>query len=297
LADIPEPWPHAQNDALGYFLWILFTLVNTGHYELDEVDRRVCSLFPAYFAAIEYWRDPDSGHWEETPKINSSSIGVVVGGLREMRAWIQSAGVESLSFRGDQITSSHLHTLENRGVVALQEQLPHESANRRADAALLFLIYPIQVVSAELSDVIITQTEACLVGLHGIRRYEGDSYWCPDYDSWSRIYDRPSEFASLLQERDSLLQQGCEAQWCIFDPVLSVCYGRKFLKHRNKLDFGQQLHYLNRALGQVTRSGQCPELYYLSKGAYVPNHHVPLAWTQANLAVALEYAKRSFACM
>ena len=40
---------------------------------------------PLYFQAIRYWQDEDSGHWEERRKIEASSIGAVVAGLRELR--------------------------------------------------------------------------------------------------------------------------------------------------------------------------------------------------------------------
>jgi len=49
----------------------------------------------------------------------------------------------------------------------------------------------------------------------------------------------------------------------------------------------EQLEFLNRALAQITPDGACAELYYLKNGSYVPNEHTPLAWTQANLAIAI----------
>jgi hypothetical protein len=38
---------------------------------------------------------------------------------------------------------------------------------------------------------------------------------------------------------------------------------------------------------------ECPELYFLKQGRYVPNAHTPLAWTQANQALALHLVKKS----
>ncbi|MBN1931382.1 MAG: hypothetical protein JW786_07205 [Desulfobacterales bacterium] len=58
-----------------------------------------------------------------------------------------------------------------------------------------------------------------------------------------------------------------------------------------------QSHYLNRALGQLTASEDamrpllCPEAYFLEKGHYVPNEHIPLQWTQANLRMALHWLR------
>lgn len=41
------------------------------------------------------------------------------------------------------------------------------------------------------------------------------------------------------------------------------------------------------------RALECPELYFLKQGRYVPNAHTPLAWTQANQALALHLVKKS----
>ena|SRR5215469_12271165 len=52
---------------------------------------------------------------------------------------------------------------------------------------------------------------------------------------------------------------------------------------------------LNRSLKQLTEDMQCPELYFFRHGNWVPNPHTPLAWTQANLALALSLMKKSVA--
>src|SRR5262249_26983261 len=76
-----QKWAHAQNDALGYFLWLCSKLGAAGAMTLDEQGARTLALFPAYFRAIRYWQDEDSGHWEEVRKREASSIGTVVAGL------------------------------------------------------------------------------------------------------------------------------------------------------------------------------------------------------------------------
>ena len=43
----------------------------------------------------------------------------------------------------------------------------------------------------------------------------------------------------------------------------------------------------------ATADGQCPELYFLKQERYVPNAHTPLAWTQANQALALHLVRKS----
>jgi phosphorylase kinase alpha/beta subunit len=103
-----------------------------------------------------------------------------------------------------------------------------------------------------------------------------------------------SDFSERLDYRDAFLQPNCEAQWCIFDPVLSVIYGHRYLADpSDTASLHKQVHYFNRSLSQVTAEGQCPELYFLKEGRYVPNAHTPLAWAQANQALALHLMEKS----
>ena len=97
-----------------------------------------------------------------------------------------------------------------------------------------------------------------------------------------------------MKERDALLKVGQEAQWCIFDPIISIIYGHRYYLSKNVDDLDKQINYFNRSLGQLTAPGsifgecQCPEAYYLEDGHYVPNDNTPLLWTQANLWAAIK---------
>lgn len=284
LREIAVQWAHAQNDALGYALWLPFVMANAGQYELDSFDVAVYSLFPAYFEAIRYWEDSDSGHWEEVEMVHNSSVGVVVGALEQMRGYLAADGNRL------PVDMGLLDRLIALGRERLRATLPFESPPARmADAALLFLIYPMDVVDADTASSILEVVETQLSGEHGVRRYVGDSYWCQDYKKLLPPSERTSDFSTRIEERNRLLKPGMEAQWCIFDPVISAIHGMRG-------DLDRQIHHLRRALAQLTSDGQCPELYYVEDsrvGQYVPNDHVPLAWTQANLGVALEYMSRS----
>jgi hypothetical protein len=303
LDEIAEPWAHAQNDALGYALWMAFLLANQGEYRLTEKDREVFALFPFYFQSIEYWHDRDSGHWEETPKVESSSIGVVVAALEQMRRFLLSQPTLVFGYAGNKVTPAQLDGLIARGRAQLDRFLPYESPPQRlADAALLFLIYPVEAVSAAQADRILNLVRSDLQGEHGIKRYWGDSYWCADYKRLLREEERTVDFSDDMARRDKLMKPGTEAQWCLFDPIVSVIYGRRYLAGGDSEDLRRQTDYFNRALAQITPEdfplggGQCAEAYYLEdsgRGAYVPNDHVPLGWTQANLGIAFEYLKRS----
>lgn len=301
LTELPQDWAHAQNDALGYFLWLYCTLALQGALPLTAADLAVLALFPPYFQAIQYWQDEDSGHWEEARKIEASSIGPVVAGLQAMQRLGQHlafpAALDGLS--------DLIQQLIQQGETALYAILPAECIQpppqaRRYDAALLFLIYPLQIVRGEMADTILHDVRQHLQGDYGIRRYLGDSYWSADYKTKFPPDMRTANFSEDgLSLRDALLQPGQEAQWCIFDPILSAILGLRFQASGDAADLALQTHYLNRSLGQITAphhpSGgwRCPELYYLERGQYIANDVTPLLWTQANLKLALHQMERS----
>lgn len=289
LAELPEKWPHAQNDALGHALWFRFVLANSGAFPMTMEDFEIYVLFPRYFEAIEYWQDRDSGAWEEGRKINNSSVGAVVAGLEEMLKHVERAP-------SGKSAEEKLRSLIAKGRERLDSTLPFESPpERTVDSALLFLIHPLDVVRTRaMQDAILNLVQARLKGDVGIKRYAGDSYFCQDYDEWFAPSQMSADFSERLDFRDAHLRPNCEAQWCIFDPLLSIVYGQRFLEDRSdRASWEKQVHYFNRSLAQVTAAGACPELYFLKHGSYIANGHTPLAWTQANQAFALYLMEQS----
>jgi len=301
LTELPEKWAHAQNDALGYFLWLACKLISAGLLTPTAAGCKVLHAVPRYFDAVEYWQDEDSGHWEEVRKIAASSIGAAVAGLTEYQSLLRSAS--PLALRGP-IDSAHLDSLIAHGQTALHSILPWECRQpnplqqRRYDAALLFLIYPLEVVSGETADQIVRDVTENLQGPHGIRRYPGDSYWCGEYKQLLAADERTVDFSADLGSRDRLLKPGTEAQWCIFDPILAVHFARNYLDTKNPRDLQSHREYLLRSLQQVTTAemaagpDRCPESYCCARGEWVPNDITPLLWTQANLRLALHFAEK-----
>lgn len=307
LEEIDQEWNHAQNDALGYFLWFYCKLVREKFIKTKPEDIETLALFPFYFQTIHYWEDEDSGHWEEDRKIEASSIGVVIAGLKELKQLLTDTRLAPhCKYKDKSVTSEFLDKLINQGTASLNNILPSECIQpppqqRRYDSALLFLIYPLQVVEGEMADQILNDVIENLQGDYGIRRYLGDSFWCRDYK------DIPEEIRTTIssereqwfKDNDRELKIGEEAQWCIFDPIISAIFGLKFQKTRQEEYLEQQTHYLNRSLGQITGKDcefgefKCPELYYLQNGRYVPGDATPLLWTQANLRIALKMMEQS----
>jgi hypothetical protein len=313
LTEVDEVWEHAQNDALGYFLWFYCKLVSENHIHLQSSDCEILSLFPLYFQSIQYWEDEDSGHWEEERKIEASSIGVVVAGLKEFKNLLDSFSFKP-SFDDDtaeSITVEFIDELIERGENALNSILPceckfPEEKARECDSALLFLIYPLEIVDEETAENILQNVISNLQGEYGIRRYLKDSFWCRDF-----FTDIPLDIqTATYTNREKWLDEnnrsvdGDEAQWCIFDPIISCIFGLRFRQRRDKADLDKQIYYLKRALSQITRESitlgdyqiekfMCPELYFLQNGRYIPNVSTPLLWAQANLMIAMKSMEES----
>lgn len=308
LEEVNQKWAHAQNDALGYFLWLFCKLSNAEGVCPCQEDMELLALFPLYFNAIRFWEDEDSGHWEETRKIEASSIGVVTGALREYKHLLTTeACAKYFRDRNIVVAPDLVDELIIKGKESLEKILPAEciqpdpAKRRRYDAALLFLIFPIDIVTEDMADQVLTDVIGHLQGDYGIRRYLGDSFWCRDYK------DIPPEVRTIISsEREEWLKEHRrelkvreEAQWCIFDPIISAIFGAKYRKHHKKEDLENQTRYFNRSLGQLTGRDssfgefKCPELYYIENGKYIPNDSTPLLWTQANLWIAVKFMEQS----
>ena len=80
-----------------------FVLANEGSLPLRAEDYEVFCLFEDYFEAIEFWRDEDSGGWEEGRKVNDSSVGAVVAGLEMQKYFSESTPARRAGSR------AHLH--------------------------------------------------------------------------------------------------------------------------------------------------------------------------------------------
>ncbi len=176
-----EVWPHAQNDALGYCLWLCARLARRQVIELGAGDLDTLALLANYLGKLPYWDDEDSGHWEETRKRSASSIGVVVAGLQEWAELLEEQSDDTVAGTSRTAVIDVAIDAAGAGLEALAGILPAECTqpsplqHRRYDAALLCLLYPLDVVRGEMADRILSDVRQHLQGEIGIRRYPGDS--------------------------------------------------------------------------------------------------------------------------
>ena len=102
---------------------------------------------------------------------------------------------------------------------------PDRHKKREYDSALLFLIYPLAVAEGTMAHNILANTTTHLQGEYGIKRYPGDSFWSANYWKNFKAKERTRDVSDDMAFRDRCFIPDTEAQWCIFDPVVSVIYG------------------------------------------------------------------------
>lgn len=283
-------WANAQNDALAYSLWIIGRMAQAGDIKLSQADKLLIELQLQYLHTIQYWQDLDSGQWEEIPKLNSSSLGAVIAGLEAILPLLADTSV--------------CDELITKGRQALHRLLPDESKTpgqeRTGDAGQLFMVEPLGVVDGDMAERLVANIEKRLVGPLGVRRYIGDSYWGPDYREHFLLGSRTADFSDpkTMAKRDKFLTPGAEAQWTLFDPLLSAYYARRFQATKASADRQSAHRYLLRALAHITTdqkgAWRIPEAYFMEHGVWVPNDHLGLLWSQANLLYALRVFKETF---
>ena len=166
-----EEWGNKQNDAVGAILFKLADLAEKGQGVVgSEDDKRIAERLADYLKSVEYWRDPDSGMWEEWEEVHASSIGACIAGLKKAK----NAGLADVS-----------DDLIKQGEDALYTLLPRESKQKFTDLALLSLIYPYDLLDAVHQDEILKNIEYHLVKRRGLIRYKGDRYYNKNDDGYS----------------------------------------------------------------------------------------------------------------
>jgi phosphorylase kinase alpha/beta subunit len=233
LEEYNEEWGNKQNDAIGAFLFRAADLHSKGYWVIrDEADRRIVEKLVLYLESVEYWKDKDNGMWEENEEVHASSVGACLAGLRAV-ASIVYVPLE----------------LIKKGEDALNNLLLRESETKECDLALLSLIYPYNIVSKEMAELILKNVEDKLVRERGVIRYVGDKYYNIDG----------------------------EAEWTMGFAWLAIIY--KALGNKEKYQ-----HYMKKTVECFNEEGGLPELYYSNSCEH--NENSPLGWAQSLYIVA-----------
>mmetsp|Transcript_68824 Transcript_68824/g.165208 ORF Transcript_68824/g.165208 Transcript_68824/m.165208 type:complete len:468 (+) Transcript_68824:69-1472(+) len=292
----PKWYNHKQNDALGYFMFARSVLALGGKMPMTGDHLKLLGQLFDYLVVIKSWDDLDGGHWEEHSAQHASSLGPCLAAVRvfkqlcTQKGYLAPCKADTLDVLEANLTSSLAKILPN-------EIITPAELYRDSDAATIFLCYPLAVVDEAMGRQILERMKK-VYGHIGICRYRKDSYWCRDYKD---TQDDPTKHFTdeELKARDALLKPGEEAQWNLFDPVVSCYYGRLFQKTKAPEDLKCQQLFLARCLSAIT-GNDCEfgpwhacEAYYICKDKWVPNDDTPLVWTQAMLLLAFDEMEES----
>ncbi len=236
-----EEWGNKQNDSIGCVLFKIGELEKRekGFVIADEDDRRVVQKLVWYLSTLQYWNDPDSGMWEENQELHASSIGACLAGLTMAR-----------NIEGIEVPEELL----DKGRAALAAIIPRESKEKFADLALLSLIWPYNILTAEQTEEVLKNVQYHLLRDHGVIRYKNDRYYNKNADGYSE-----------------------EAEWTFGLSWLAIIF--------QKLgDETTAAAYLARAKNATAAEG-VPELYFSNSTQY--NDNTPLGWSESLFIVAL----------
>ncbi|MBS4173069.1 glycoside hydrolase family 15 protein [Bacillus sp. FJAT-49736] len=161
LEEMNVEWGHAQNDAIGAFLWGVGEGLRHGQRVIrDEDDLRIVKKLVDYLECLEYWRAEDNGMWEENIELHSSSVGACVAGLNAVKMLVDVPP-----------------EIITKGEETLQRLLPRESESKETDLALLSLIFPYRVIERSMALKIIQRVTCFLERSNGCIRYQHDQYY------------------------------------------------------------------------------------------------------------------------
>jgi phosphorylase kinase alpha/beta subunit len=306
LSERPDPWGHAQNDALSSISLLLFDGLNKGELKLDDealkstAEPYAC-LLHHYYNKVHVWEDFDFGAWEDKLAEHTSSIAIVKASLQEELEFIRKLS-RPLSYdcnytfnengrdvtvnRKFQVTEQDVLELLGKCETKLKEVLPKEyirssdGSVRDADAALvnplmMAALTGVDVVDDSMKEKIINNMEHDLMGHIGISRYKND------------VWD------GRVNRQD--LEPGQEAQWSHVSPMLSVVYGEMFRRTGQTQYFDKQNFHFNRALAHVNERWGVPEAYIVDPKSrqWIPDANEPLAWAQAATFLAFDGMEQS----
>jgi phosphorylase kinase alpha/beta subunit len=233
--EITNDWGHHQLDAIGLLLYFTAFFESQGIRILREKDKELIQVLVLYLFSHRYWEKPDNGMWEEESELHASSIGAVLAGL----IYTSKKDIKPVP-----------RFMIKQGWKALGTILPRESAKHEINMDQLSLIWPYNIVSRKMADIILERIKEKLVQEHGLNRYWGDKYYDSDY--WI-----------------------C-GQWPLgFFWLAIVEFQRRNIKEAK--------YWLKRGLEQIIDGKYIPELY--KKGQ--PNEHTPLAWAHSFAIIAL----------
>ncbi|MGE8206490.1 glycoside hydrolase family 15 protein [Heyndrickxia sp. NPDC080065] len=161
LKEMDQEWGHAQNDAIGAFLWGVGERYKYNQKVIrDKKDLQVLQKLVNYLECLEYWNAKDNGMWEEAMELHASSVGACVAGLKSVQLLVHVK-----------------NELIQNGEESLRKLLPRESEHKETDLALLSLVYPYRIINRKMALKIVDDVSNNHERIYGCIRYKNDMYY------------------------------------------------------------------------------------------------------------------------
>lgn len=258
LSLLDSGWNHDQLDVIGYFFYGISLGEKAGlRIFRNEKDWLVVQDLLKYLDRIDFSNYLECGAWEEnneTPRL--SSLGILVGGLEALK----DIPNQSWAYIDDLITD---------GIKSIQKVFPKETPTREVDMAQLFLLFPFNLFTKRMENIILKQVHNKLERSKGLIRYEGDLYF--NASSPGRGYH------NHLYNKNITEAYGNEAEW----PMGFIYLGLIYLKRG---DLKKAQYYRDKVHSRFP----IPELYVDG----VSNGNQPLGWATALMLILEVELKR-----
>jgi hypothetical protein len=272
-----ESWAHKQDawQILAHSILLGLESTKISFTELSSAHREFLSLLVPFLAKVKFYKQENSGSWEEIEACRSSVIAWDLALLHDISR-LHHAKQFAFLIKGfgryrsklpkevcNKSFEACLRTLLTLGARQLKKKIPYEAAEyprsdaryRKEDAALIYLLQlntPHMVAKIlNLTQAWVTQKEHELLSAinslfdprtGGHKRYHRDSYQRFGFfrektvRKLKELYGGASGDASKnFKARDTLVPKGPEAAWVHFTWQLSAWAGRRYQKTSKKL--------------------------------------------------------------
>lgn len=286
-----EGWSHKQ-DAWQMLAYHTLDLIERGMFSVEELKEKhktyLASVLP-FLAKIQFWKEANSGSWEELAARRTSVIAWDVKAIEKIAAFAKRPEGKFLvdhfeSVKGllpapyaSKLLSEVAEILLQEGRQALATRLPFECPDydasdphyREADAALIYLLcldIPSLLSQPAAEGKILEQIERLTDSrTGGIRRYLDDSYQGKSFFRneivlyLTEVYGAPAGDASGADQwvnRRKVVPEGPEAGWTHFVWQMSAWAGKRYVETRDKKYLNMQQNYFTRGLRLITGSNE-----------------------------------------
>ncbi len=293
LAEVGDPWGHAQNDSLAFVNFKLFHSLNEGRLfwsdpSLQPAANVYACLLHHYWWKLHVWEDWELGAWEDKNAEHWSSIACALVSLREQLKFMRKHGPLYHHANGGDFSvyvngveeliekcETKLRELDTKEFIRSDNGEVRDVDLAQINPLLLAAIAGQPVLDDATTVKVIDKVQDSLMGHLGIRRFNRD------------VWD------GRVNRRD--LAPGEEAQWCHGSPTLSVLYGDLYQRTGNAEYLERQTFHFNRALASLTTRWLIPECWIVDRDSrqWIADENEPLAWGQSMLILALAWMKSS----